>query len=106
MGLMKTLLPVVALCLAMYGTGCKTEGEGMQLDQIMAAMGPKPKRQVLEESIQSAEPDARRKALREMGKWNDADRGLVTLVGLTVLGDSDTMTRVLEIGSASGRARV
>ena len=74
--------------------GCASNGEGFSLDAFVKGLLPSSSGDVLEESVLSADPDVRRKALYAMSKWKESDAELVTLVGITLLGEKDMMTRV------------
>lgn len=72
--------------------GC-TSDEGFSLDTWMKNLGGRSPEEVLQDSVLATSADARRQALYKMSKWKKPGEGHVTLVGLSLLGDKDMMTR-------------
>ena len=83
---MRHRVVTVAIVLASVA-GCASN------DAFLKGVLPGPPGDVLQESVLSPEPDVRRKALYAMSKWKKPDAELVTLVGITLLGEKDMMTR-------------
>jgi hypothetical protein len=91
---MRLLKRFLILAVLSFGlAGCDQDDKGFDINTTVAKMMPKPHKTILEESVVSPDPDVRRKALYDMAKWQDRQPGLIELVGLTVLGDSDAMVR-------------
>jgi len=83
-----------ALSLMLVASGCTSSGEGFSLDAAVKALVPQPAGTVMQDAVLSENPDVRRKALHTMSRWKNADDSMVALVGITLLGETDTMTRV------------
>lgn len=82
------LVAVVALA------GCAEQDRpGFTLQGFIADLLPQSPQEVLAESVESPDLDQRRRSIMEMANWDDANEGLVTLVGMTLMTERDTMTR-------------
>ena len=65
------------------------------LGGMSGGCGKRPSRaEVLSDSVNLSDADARRKAFYEMGKWKNPEDELVELVELTLLGETDPVVRM------------